>query len=152
MYERHSSHSFGQPGANHETDHAQGTSAAFEDAASLAMFLSPQQLGSRTNGAVEVCLEKWNTFRHHRACTVQLMCQHGPQPLESFVDRIRNEVGYEGPLPVNTNHSQKPVQTFCFAYDVRKETAAFIERGGHKVSTVEESDRPGRQDSVIGEW
>jgi len=107
-----------------------------EDAASLGIFLSSPKLGSCS---VEARLQKWNEFRYARASTVQTISINGGKPLESFIDKIRDTIGYQGPLPENVNLHERPVQEFFFRYDVRKEAEAFLD--GEVASTKSASSQ-----------
>ena len=106
----------------HLPHHGQGSSSAIEDAASLGVFLS---------GALETDvpsrLRSWQSFRLPRASTVQLISISFPAPLEQLEEQIRKDIGYDGPLPENVVSHDKPVQTWLFQYDVRKEGKKFLE-------------------------
>jgi hypothetical protein len=96
-----------------------------EDGAALAIFLTSPKLRSES---IESRLQKWNDFRYGRAGTVQTISINAGLPLESIIGRIRDDIGYDGPLPENVNLHERPVQEYFFHYDVRKEAEAFVDK------------------------
>ena len=102
-----------------------------EDAASLAIFLNAPGPHS-----IETRLEKWNDFRYGRACTIQQISIHGGQPLELYIDVIKNKIKYTGSMPETVTLHDRPVQEWFLNYDVRKEARAFIAREAARPDVV----------------
>jgi salicylate hydroxylase len=104
----------------HLPHHGQGAASTVEDAASLGVFLNARASPIKVEQVPEL-LRQWEEFRLPRARTVQLMSISFPASIETLEDRIRNELGYHGPLPENLESHERPVQLWLFQYDVVEE-------------------------------